>query len=124
MLNYAYAVLGALCHRSIVGHGMIPNLGIHHRTNFHNHPLVYDLMEPLRPFIDRQLYLYLSNITEEISIKEWVIASQSCWKDIQVTYKKNQLKLIDSIDIYIASVTKTFAHKDPKFIWFPQLKVP
>ena len=123
MLNYAYAVLGSLCHRSIVGHGMIPNLGIHHQANFHTHPLVYDLMEPLRPFIDRQLYLYLSNTTQEASLKEWVIMSQNCWKNIYVTYKNNQLKLIDSIDIYIASVAKVFAFKDPQHIWFPRLKV-
>ena len=124
MLNYAYAVLGALCHRSIVGHSMIPNLGIHHQANFHNHPLVYDLMEPLRPFIDRQLYLYLSNTTKEISIKEWVTASQNCWKDIHVRYKDNLLKLIDSTDVYITSVAKAFTYKDPQHIWFPLLKVP
>lgn len=124
MLNYAYAVLGALCHRSIVGHGMIPNIGIHHQANFHNHPLVYDLIEPLRPFVDKQLYAYLSNATKEISVKEWVTASQNCWKDIRVMYKDNRLKLIDSIDTYITSVTKAFAYKDSQHIWFPRLKAP
>jgi len=123
MLNYAYAVLGALCHRSIVGHGMIPNIGIHHQANFHNHPLVYDLMEPLRPFIDQQLYLYLSK-TKDILVKEWVVGSQSCWKNIYVSHKGNQLKLIDAIDVYVASVTKAFTAKDPQHIWFPELKVP
>ncbi len=59
MLNYAYAVLDAICHRSIVAYGMSPFFGVHHTANFHNHPLVYDLIKSFRPFIDKQLLLFI-----------------------------------------------------------------
>ncbi len=123
MLNYAYAVLGAICHRSIVAHGMSPLFGVHHRANFHNHPLVYDLIEPLRPFIDCQLFLYLtgSHGTKK-SIREWIVFSQGCWNTIEVPDNKRKLKLIDGVDTYINSVAKTFGKKDTGHLWLPQLQ--
>ncbi len=121
MLNYAYAVLGAICHRSIVAHGMSPLFGVHHRANFHNHPLVYDVIEPLRPFIDYQLYRYLTGDGEK-TIKEWVLFSQGCWDTIDVTYNNNKLKLIDGVDVYMNSLAKTFASKEPEHLCPPRLK--
>jgi len=44
MLNYGYAVLAALCHRSLVIHGLSPLLGVQHKPRYRAHPLVYDLM--------------------------------------------------------------------------------
>ena len=124
MLNYAYAVLGAICHRSIVAHGMSPLFGVHHRANFHNHPLVYDLIEPLRPFVDYQLCLYLTRDHEkEQTLREWVLFSQGCWNTIEVIHKKGKFKLIDGVDIYMNSVAKTFRNKDAGHLWLPELRV-
>ena len=123
MLNYAYAVLGAICHRSIVAHGMSPLFGVHHRANFHNHPLVYDVIEPLRPFIDYQLSLYLAGSHgKEQSIREWVLFSQGCWNTIEVTHNKSKFKLIDGVDVYVNSVAKTFINRDARHLWLPKLE--
>lgn len=123
MLNYAYAVLGAICHRSIVAHGMSPLFGVHHRANFHNHPLVYDLIEPFRPFIDHRLYLYLTGRPEnEQTLREWVLFSQGCWNTIEVAHNKGKFKLIDGVDVYMNSVAKTFKNKDPEQLWSPTLQ--
>lgn len=125
MLNYAYAVLGAICHRSIVAHGMSPLFGVHHRANFHNHPLVYDLIEPLRPFIDYQLCRYLTgDHGKEKTLREWVVFSQGCWNAIEVVHNKSKFKLIDGIDVYMNSVAKTFRNKDPGHLWLPKLQAP
>jgi CRISPR-associated protein Cas1 len=55
MLNYGYAVLRASVSRAIVAAGLNPTLGVfhHHRNN----PLALadDLMEPLRPQVDRRV---------------------------------------------------------------------
>lgn len=124
MLNYAYAVLGALCHRSIVAHGMSPLFGVHHQANFHNHPFVYDVIEPLRPFIDYRLHQYLINGHEkELEPKKWILFSQGCWNTIEVVYRKNRLKLVDGIDAYMNSVAKTFGEKDTGHLWLPEFQV-
>jgi len=51
-LNYGYAILRAAVARSIVGAGMIPDLGLEHCNMMNPYCLADDLMEPYRPFID------------------------------------------------------------------------
>ena len=51
-LNYGYAVLRAAVARAIVGAGLLPSLGIHHRNRSNAFCLADDLIEPLRPLVD------------------------------------------------------------------------
>jgi CRISP-associated protein Cas1 len=53
LLNYGYAVLRAVVARSIVGSGLMPTLGIHHRNKYNAFCLADDIMEPYRPFVDK-----------------------------------------------------------------------
>ncbi len=53
LLNYGYAVLRAVVARALVGAGLLPTLGIHHRNKYNAFCLADDLMEPYRPFVDR-----------------------------------------------------------------------
>ena len=60
LLNYGYAVLRAATARAIAAAGLHPGLGIFHRHPHNAMPLADDLMEPLRPLVDkraRELYL-------------------------------------------------------------------
>jgi CRISPR-associated protein Cas1 len=52
MLNYGYAVLRSAVARAIVGAGLHPALGIHHRNQYNPLCLADDAMEPLRPAVD------------------------------------------------------------------------
>jgi CRISPR-associated protein Cas1 len=52
LLNYAYAVLRAAMARAIVGSGLHPAIGLHHRNQYNPFCLADDLMEPYRPFAD------------------------------------------------------------------------
>lgn len=124
MLNYAYAVLGAICHRSIVSHGMSPLFGVQHQARFHNHPFVYDLIEPLRSFVDYQLYTYLTSRNgEKPELKEWALFSQGCWDNIEVIRDKSRFKLIDAVDMYVNSLANCFQTKDVESVWLPELQV-
>ena len=62
MLNYGYAVLGALCHRSLLIHGLSPLLGVKHTTRYHADPLVYDMMEPYRPAVDLMMAEFMTKV--------------------------------------------------------------
>ena len=55
LLNYGYAVLRAVVARSIVASGLLPTLGIHHRNKYNAYCLADDIMEPYRPFVDKQV---------------------------------------------------------------------
>ena len=52
-LNYGYSLLRATMARSIVSAGLLPTLGIHHRSRYNAYCLADDLMEPYRPFVDK-----------------------------------------------------------------------
>ena len=51
-LNYGYAILRAAMARAIVGSGLHPSIGLHHKNQYNPFCLADDLMEPYRPFVD------------------------------------------------------------------------
>ncbi len=53
LLNYGYAILRSVIARNLVGSGMLPALGIHHRNKYNAFCLADDIMEPYRPFVDQ-----------------------------------------------------------------------
>lgn len=62
MLNYGYGMLISQVRTEIVAAGFDPSIGIAHRRISNPIPLVYDLMEPLRPVVDRRVLEFaLSN---------------------------------------------------------------
>ncbi len=55
LLNYGYAVLRAAIARALVSAGLLPALGIHHSNRSNAFCLADDLIEPLRPIVDRRV---------------------------------------------------------------------
>ena len=52
LLNYGYAVMRAGVARSLTVAGLIPAIGIHHRSHTNPFNLADDLIEPFRPTVD------------------------------------------------------------------------
>jgi len=53
LLNYGYAILRAIVSRAICAAGLHPSLGLHHHNRYNPFCLADDLMEPLRPVVDK-----------------------------------------------------------------------
>lgn len=51
-LDYGYAVLRGACARALVAHGLLPSLGLFHRSEQNAFNLADDLIEPYRPLVD------------------------------------------------------------------------
>ena len=66
LLNYGYAVLRAIVARSLVASGLLPTLGIHHRSKYNAYCLADDIMEPYRPFVDK-LVIEIMQTSSDIS---------------------------------------------------------
>jgi len=56
LLNYGYIVLRAAVARSLMGSGLLPTLGIHHRNKYNSYCLADDIMEPYRPYVDQLVW--------------------------------------------------------------------
>jgi CRISPR-associated protein Cas1 len=63
MLNYAYAVLESQVRIATVSHGLDPTIGYLHAYRPGRVALVYDLMEPLRPQVDRLILSFIRSHT-------------------------------------------------------------
>lgn len=56
LLNYGYTILRGAVARAIAGAGLFPAIGLFHRGRSNAFPLVDDMMEPYRVFIDDIVY--------------------------------------------------------------------
>ena len=121
-LDYGYAVLGALIHRGIVAHGLSPVFGMHHITRYKAHAMVYDLMEPWRPFVDNMLCSFENYQSEaEDTMKEWAKHVSTNLKDIKLKVIDKKLKVIDAIDVFVSQIARCYAKKSIRFAWMPKL---
>ncbi|MGO8750161.1 MAG: type II CRISPR-associated endonuclease Cas1 [Thermoguttaceae bacterium] len=55
LLNYGYAILRAATARALVAAGLLPSLGLYHCNRSNAFCLADDIMEPLRPLVDRRV---------------------------------------------------------------------
>ncbi len=119
MLNYSYAVISAITHRSLLAHGLNPELGIHHRYRFKAEPLLYDMMEPLRPVCDFLLLRYYrANRRKDIGMwVKHVAAELLAYKLTMAGGRK--FKLLTAIDRYIESLAGAFQRGSAEGIDFP-----
>jgi CRISP-associated protein Cas1 len=52
LLNYGYAVMRATLARAVIGAGLHPTIGLHHKSGVNSFALADDLVEPFRPLVD------------------------------------------------------------------------
>jgi CRISPR-associated protein Cas1 len=119
MLNYGYAVLAALCHRSLIVHGLSPLLGVNHVSRYHADPLVYDLMEPYRPVVDLMLAQFM--VGQDVSMKAWAKKVGNDLRDYRFTHNRYSIKLMDSIDASASSLARCYAERSSEPFWIPEL---
>lgn len=87
LLNYGYAILRAVVARSLVGSGLLPTLGIHHRNKYNAYCLADDIMEPYRPFVD------------ELVLK--LVVQERVHAEVLDTAIKGQLLKVPTLDVQI-----------------------
>lgn len=119
MLNYGYAVLSALCHRSLLIHGLSPQLGVKHTTRYKSDPLVYDLMEPFRPIVDLMLAEFM--VGEDVSFRSWARKVGLELRERRVHHERYSLKLMDAIDTSASSLARSYAENTAKSFWVPTI---
>jgi len=119
MLNYGYAVLAALCHRSLLVHGLSPLLGVKHTTRYKADPLVYDLMEPFRPMVDLMLAEFM--VGSDISFRAWARKVGQELRDRRVKHARYSFKLMDAIDASASSLARSYSSNTIRPFWVPEL---
>lgn len=122
LLNYGYAVLSALVHRSIVVHGLLPQMGIHHKPRYGTWPLVYDLMEPFRAIVDAHVWAFcseLQTIGEHAPMEHFSRFIGTALKDFRLPHKRYSIKLLDAIDFMVRSFATACEERNANLLLVP-----
>ncbi len=121
LLNYGYIVLRAAVARALVGSGLLPSLGIHHKNKYNAYCLADDIMEPYRPFVDRRVYnIYNQNSEPEYLSKEHKAELLMVLTDDVLINKKIKRPLMVALSQTTASLVKCYLG-DTKSIKYPYL---
>lgn len=64
-LNYGYAILRGAVARSLVAYGFVTFLGLHHKNELNAYNLADDLLEPLRPTVDKEVFMMFGHIPQD-----------------------------------------------------------
>ena len=122
LLNYGYAILRALVARSLVGSGLLPTLGIHHRNQYNAYCLADDIMEPYRPYVDYVVFQLVRNngkfLEMSPSMKRALLEIPSM--DVRIDGKKSPL--MNAVQRTSASLAKCFEGKARKIL-YPEMSL-
>jgi CRISPR-associated protein Cas1 len=124
LLNYGYAILRAMVARSLVGSGLLPTLGIHHRNQYNAFCLADDIMEPYRPYVDRMVckIVGVSGLPLELTpvMKKELLSIATM--DVHLEGKKSPL--MNAVSRTTASLARCYEGEGRKILYplLPQAK--
>lgn len=75
LLNYGYAIVRSAVARSLVAVGLLPAFGVNHSSVTNAFNLADDLVEPFRPFVDREV---------------WALSARGAFSDGAVTVEERR----------------------------------
>ncbi|HPS40088.1 MAG TPA: type II CRISPR-associated endonuclease Cas1 [Candidatus Cloacimonadota bacterium] len=115
LLNYGYAILRAAVARSIVGAGLIPDLGLEHCNMMNPYCLADDLMEPYRPLIDLCVWsMFLSDGTELSPINKRILITML---EIELVLEGNHASMRNCVDTSVRSYVRSLYNKKTEIIY-------
>ncbi|NUL83496.1 MAG: type II CRISPR-associated endonuclease Cas1 [Armatimonadetes bacterium] len=118
LLNYGYAILRACVARAVVGAGLHPSLGIHHRNRYNPFCLADDLMEPFRPLVDAFVYRIWRASPDPILFDRKVKAELLRFTVSDVSLRGKSLPFLAALTLYTASVRR-FLCQDGRKLQIP-----
>ena len=118
MLDYGYAIIRTAVLRSLAAHGFIAAIGIAHKSKAGSFALADDLVEPLRPWIDRELWRFLQSGKQPM--EDWMRQAVSVLQ-LEIIMHKNKVRLLNAIDLYVQSFATATLSRTPSPLIIPML---
>ena len=110
LLNYGYSILRAMVARALVGSGLHPAIGLHHKNQYNGLCLADDIMEPFRPWVDWLVFEMIQhNMPLEISksTKQPLLSLLS----EDVIYDKRKMPLMVAVHLLSARLKQALTDK-------------
>ncbi|WP_416439716.1 type II CRISPR-associated endonuclease Cas1 [Phnomibacter sp. MR] len=117
LLNYGYAILRALVARALVGSGLLPVMGIHHRNQYNAYCLADDIMEPYRPYVDSVVYQLVRNHGRFLELTPGMKQQLLAIPSLDVRIDGQTSPLMNAVTRTTSSLAKCFAGEQRKIIY-------
>jgi CRISPR-associated protein Cas1 len=117
LLNYTYAILRAIIARNLVGSGLLPTLGIHHRNQYNHYCLADDIMEPYRPFADALVVEIIRNGEDFLELNPSIKRQLLSIASVDVIMNGERSPLMIAAQRTTASLAKCFEGTSKKLIY-------
>lgn len=117
LLNYGYAILRATVARSLVGSGLLPTLGIHHRNQYNAYCLADDIMEPYRPYVDTIVYQIVRSNDKYLEMTPNMKKELLNIPAMNVVIDGQQSPLMNAVQRTTASLAKCFEGSQRKILY-------
>lgn len=118
LLNYGYMVLRAMVARAVCGAGLHPSLGVNHHNRSNPFCLADDLLEPLRPLVDREVRSLWNGGQEKIDRESKYCLLGLLTSTVQVDGQQGPLMV--AFERTVASLVRCYAG-DRKTLELPKL---
>ena len=112
LLNYGYMVVRAAVARAICGAGLHPTLGLHHHNQYNAFCLADDLLEPLRPLVDRKVKELWATGTDEINRLSKTELLSLLTEEVETAGQKGPLMV--ALERTTASLVRCYAGEQKK----------
>jgi CRISPR-associated protein Cas1 len=106
LLNYGYMAMRAAVARSITAAGLHPSLGLHHHNRSNHFCLADDLMEPLRPLVDKTVARLHGDGIDEITRESKVELLQLLTDEVEVS--DNRGPVMVALERTMASLVRCY----------------
>lgn len=117
LLNYGYAILRAIVARNLIGSGLLPTLGIHHRNQYNSYCLADDIMEPYRPYVDKVVCEIVSMNGEYLEITPNMKKQLLSIPAMDVMIDGQSSPLMNAVQRTTASLAKCYEGKIRKILY-------
>jgi CRISPR-associated protein Cas1 len=116
LFNYGYAILRAVIARALVGSGLFPTFGVHHKNQYNAYCLADDVMEPYRPIVDWYIlnHVHEMEVGEELT-REWKLHLLKI-PTLDVMLEKERRPLLVAASMTTSSLVKVFEGKEKKVL--------
>ncbi len=107
MLNYGYGILAHHLRSQVIAAGLDPTIGIIHGNSQNPIPLVYDLMEPLRPTVDRAVLEFALSHTftpGDFTITKWGGCRLNPQMAKVVANRTSDLEIASNVQVFLGTL--------------------
>jgi CRISPR-associated protein Cas1 len=119
LFNYGYAILRAVIARALVGSGLFPTFGVHHKNQYNAYCLADDVMEPFRPIVDAHILDHVQEMEVGVELsREWKLHLLRI-PTLDVMLEKERRPLFVAASMTTSSLVKVFEGKE-KRVLLPQ----